>query len=100
MRDLNTHFGGLTDQEAMTYGTHKRTNRSFPMSILRSANKTNASHSVSQTAEESEAITNGHGQSSVVARHPDLASKESMGSNDSRKMIIQREATYTVQYEG
>ena len=99
MRDLNTHFGGLTEQEAMTNGTHKRSNLSIPMSILSAANKTSAWRSASQTAEEGEAITNCHGHSAVAARHPFLASKDSMGSNDSQRMIIQKEVTYTVQHE-
>lgn len=102
MRDLNTHFGGLTEQEAMTYGSHKRSNHSFPMSILRSANKTSASHNqlTNPKAEQGDIFDNSHGHSStVVARHPNLASKDSMGSNDSQRMIIQREVGYTVQYE-
>ena len=83
----------------MTYGTSKRSNRSFPMSILRSANKTSPGRSASETAEEVEAITKGQGQSAVVVTHPNLASKDSMGSNDSQRMIIQRAVAYTVQYE-
>ena len=100
MRDLNTHFGGLTEGETLAYGSHKRSNRSFPMSILRSANREDKrSHGASQTGEESDVLTNTNGHSAVASREPKLASKDSMGSNDSQKMIIQKDVAYTVQYE-
>lgn len=98
MRSLNTHFGGLTDGENMTYGSHKKSSNSFPLSALRSRNKTDVSHNRSQTADESNVIYPGGAYTASAARQPPK-SKDSLGSNDSQRMIIQKESTYTVEYE-
>ena len=98
MKDLNTHFGGVTEQEAMLYGSNKRSKNSIPLSFLRSAKKS----SPSQTVEDGETTTiypGNVGRSTVTARHPTIASKDSMGSSDSQRMIINKEVTYSIQHE-
>ncbi|KAJ9613053.1 hypothetical protein H2200_002994 [Cladophialophora chaetospira] len=97
MRNLNTHFGGVTERENATYGSHKSSSHSFPMSILRSGNKTNASQNRSHTHTGENDDVNGYGISRAKA--PALKNKGSVGSGDSQKYIIQKDISYTVEYE-
>ena len=100
MRNLNTHFGGVTEQEHATYGSHKESSHSFPMSILRSGNKTSASQNASHIGKEENGDTNNSvGYSVSRAKTPALKNKGSMGSSDSQRRIIQKEISYTVEYE-
>ena len=118
MRNLNTQFGGLTEQENVTYGKSSgkggSKSRSFPMSVLRSNRSNNASHNarhgMSQNDdgyEEGNGVYGAHGppygnRGTNNGQPPAMGVRKdnpSMGSTDSQRMIIQKSVSYDVNYE-
>ena len=100
MRNLNTHLGGVTEAENATYSSQKQSSRSFPMSVLRSVNKGNGSNNRSGIREEESTNNNTSiAYATPMAKPAGLKSKGSMGSNDSRRFIITKDLSYSVEYE-
>ena len=116
MRNLNTQFGGLTEQENVTYGKtsgkNGSKNRSFPMSVLRSNRSNNASHNASHGMGSQNDDEGGHGvygahgppygNRGAQGQPPAMGARKdnpSMGSTDSQRMIIQKSVSYDVNYE-
>ncbi|RMZ86389.1 hypothetical protein DV736_g6385, partial [Chaetothyriales sp. CBS 134916] len=94
MKNLNTVFGGLSDQEQLTYGSHGRSNGLFPLSHLRWGTNTRASNIAGQTWED---VCLNKSAAKTNAKTSSDTSKQSVGSSHSQRMIIRKDVSYQLQ---
>ncbi|RMZ88474.1 hypothetical protein DV736_g4297, partial [Chaetothyriales sp. CBS 134916] len=81
MRDLNTNFGGLTEQENLAYGKSQNSNGSYPLSTLQSVDKDTVNLTVSWGVSQEDGATNTYKSRALAADDAEAISKDGIGSN-------------------
>lgn len=96
MKNLNTTFGGLKDQNTST-NSRRRSKYSFTKTFTRSKTKTEVSQR-SKRADDEEELTVFENDEAARARSTDQGN-DSISSNNSQNLVIQKAVAYSVQYE-